>query len=1298
MRPLLILLATSALYAQTPSYPGAVVTNSQLMVAANGLQTALVTSIGTSDTTIVVASGTGIGPNMLMTIDSEIMAVCNVTGNSVSVGKSSCPNADGRGFDGTTATAHAAGKLASFYIDAWHHNAVTAEIKAIEAALGPNLSNVLVAGPQPANRIYAGPTSGSSAAPTFRAMVSADLPSVISANTSGTSASFTGILTGDVTGTQTATVVSRINGILPSPSATIDATNANNITTGTLSYLRLPLPTPTTVGAVQSRDCTAGGQFVQAVRSDGTLICATPSGSGNVMGPGAVTNGFLATWGNSNNTLTAGLPVSATPGANTVLQSNSSAHIASGWMPSFTGDATSTAGSTALTLSIVTLPGTCGDATHSCSVTDDAKGRILTMTPTAIDVPNSLGSSAAGRFFASPPGSSGNPSMRVIAATDLPATITSDTSGSAASITGKTFMSGTVVLVATGSLTNGNCLAIGAGPTIVDNGSPCGSGGGSGTVTSVALTLPGIFSVSGSPVTTTGTLAATLATQTANLIFAGPSSGGAATPTFRAMAVADMPSGYPYGSLSGAPSLPISVANGGTGATTATLGFNALSPMTTLGDTIYGAASGVGTRLAGNTTATKNLLCQTGTGSVSAAPVWCTLSTGDIPGTVVTSVVNDTNVTGSISAGALTLGWTGTLAAGRLNTNVVQAVTNGTNVTGSISSQNLTLGWTGQLSIANGGTGQATALAAFNALSPMTTLGDVLYGGSAGTATRLAGNTTTTRKFLNGTGDGVNAAAPNWGVLTVGDIPSGYSFRNLANSPFIDPRNYTFTASPSGTLSAGVQTITLTPCPIGVNGADTFHYLYVAGTGTPEAALISQSGGAGSCTSGGGTGTVKLLIANSHSAGFTLSSATSGTAEAFVANVSTGGRVLYPAGGVHFQAPAAIPTSNGGYFGWAVAGQGNASVIFQDSNTFDTFAVRGTSAVIFEDLYLDTNFGTRTAGAGIAVYGDGTNPNSYSAFRNVQMTNQYNGFDFEASELWAMDHAYARASNFAVLVNNVINGDDGDNVISNSILSGAVAGLRWNSGGGLRLMSNKFQGGAYGLQGVWNSAQSSGVLNATGNSVENFSTSGFSFTCDASTSAGYGRFEVTGNEFAPLNTTATTVEMSGNAACAPGETVFSGNQMYGPTVFGAHTGHITLNGNYFHILGGTAPAIDLTGVPGNANYVVSGNIFFPSGSFIALPSSPTGIAVDLASVNAPFAASSCGSGATTVGNHGTGRFTIGSGATACTLTFAENYGATPTCLITPVGFSTQPTYSVSSTAITVSTGIASSTYAYKCGF
>lgn len=56
--------------------------------------------------------------------------------------------------------------------------------------------------------------------------------------------------------------------------------------------------------------------------------------------------------------------------------------------------------------------------------------------------------------------------------------------------------------------------------------------------------------------------------------------------------------------------------------------------------------------------------------------------------------------------------------------------------------------------------------------NPMTTLGDVIYGGSSGTATRLAGNTTVTRKFFRQTGDGTNSAAPAWDVLVAGDLPA----------------------------------------------------------------------------------------------------------------------------------------------------------------------------------------------------------------------------------------------------------------------------------------------------------------------------------------------------------------------------------------------------------------------------------------------------------------------------------------------------------------------------------------------
>jgi len=62
-----------------------------------------------------------------------------------------------------------------------------------------------------------------------------------------------------------------------------------------------------------------------------------------------------------------------------------------------------------------------------------------------------------------------------------------------------------------------------------------------GTVTSVALSMPGEYSVAGSPITGAGTFTVTAVTQTANTVYAGPASGGAAVPAFRAIADDDVP-------------------------------------------------------------------------------------------------------------------------------------------------------------------------------------------------------------------------------------------------------------------------------------------------------------------------------------------------------------------------------------------------------------------------------------------------------------------------------------------------------------------------------------------------------------------------------------------------------------------------------------------------------------------------------------------------------------------------------------------------------------------------------------
>lgn len=67
--------------------------------------------------------------------------------------------------------------------------------------------------------------------------------------------------------------------------------------------------------------------------------------------------------------------------------------------------------------------------------------------------------------------------------------------------------------------------------------------GASGSVTSVGISTNAEITVSGSPITTTGTITLGKANQNSNLIYAGPSSGVPAAPSFRALVTNDMPAG-----------------------------------------------------------------------------------------------------------------------------------------------------------------------------------------------------------------------------------------------------------------------------------------------------------------------------------------------------------------------------------------------------------------------------------------------------------------------------------------------------------------------------------------------------------------------------------------------------------------------------------------------------------------------------------------------------------------------------------------------------------------------------------
>jgi len=151
---------------------------------------------------------------------------------------------------------------------------------------------------------------------------------------------------------------------------------------------------------------------------------------------------------------------------------------------------------------------------------------------------------------------------------------------------------------------------------------------GTGTVTSVGLSLPAEFTVSGSPVTTSGTLTGTWANATANYIFAGPTTGAPATPAFRAMVAADLPT--------------VTVAKGGTNITSYTQG-----------DLLYASGAGTLAQLAKDTNATR-YLSNTGT---SNNPAWAQIDlsngvTGDLPFANLTqgSALSVLGVTGNATA------------------------------------------------------------------------------------------------------------------------------------------------------------------------------------------------------------------------------------------------------------------------------------------------------------------------------------------------------------------------------------------------------------------------------------------------------------------------------------------------------------------------------------------------------------------------------------------------------------------------------------------------------------------------
>ena len=204
----------------------------------------------------------------------------------------------------------------------------------------------------------------------------------------------------------------------------------------------------------------------------------------------------------------------------------------------------------------------------------------------------------------------------------------------------------------------------------------------------------------------------------------------------------------------------VAIANGGTGATTQQAALDAIAGAVTSGLVLRG--NGTHVTLAALQASDVPTLNQNTTGT--AANVTGTVAIGN-------------GGTGQTSQQAAINALTGTQSAGKYLRSDGTNATLASIVAGDVPTlnQNTTgtaANVTGTVAIANGGTGQTSAAAAYNALSPMTTLGDIEYESGANTASRLAGNTSATKNFLTQTGNGSVSAAPAWGTIAAGDLPA----------------------------------------------------------------------------------------------------------------------------------------------------------------------------------------------------------------------------------------------------------------------------------------------------------------------------------------------------------------------------------------------------------------------------------------------------------------------------------------------------------------------------------------------
>lgn len=163
-----------------------------------------------------------------------------------------------------------------------------------------------------------------------------------------------------------------------------------------------------------------------------------------------------------------------------------------------------------------------------------------------------------------------------------------------------------------------------------------------------------------------------------------------------------------------------------------------------VGDVIYSAGAGNWTRLAGEPTTARKFFRSAGSGAAALAPAWDTIAAADLP-----TAIDATKIGG----GGVTSAEFDFLAD---VTSLIQAQLNGKQAADADLSE----------------------LAGIGAAA----LGNILYASATNTWARLAGETTTTRKFLKSVGDGFGVATiPAWDSIAAADLPSAIDAAKIAD-------------------------------------------------------------------------------------------------------------------------------------------------------------------------------------------------------------------------------------------------------------------------------------------------------------------------------------------------------------------------------------------------------------------------------------------------------------------------------------------------------------------------------------